>query len=190
MKRAVIGLSAILFAALSLWWWSPSQTPATISPKTVSSTPKSSERPHDVSPAPRLPFVALERQPPDPEGDKPLPVRPIPGEDPAETENRLVAALLTEAEQAFEDANLEVATSLFLEIVEQHPDAKLAPYAAYKLAWCRFNEGDRVEAIESLELLIHWLDTTPVAGARELSEEANKDLATFRATNDDPPDQE
>lgn len=105
---------------------------------------------------------------------------------PEETEERIVDQLLMDADSAFERADLEVASHLFQSIIDEHPDSKFAPYAAYKLAWCRFNEGDRPEAIRSLELLEAWLQTSEAPGREELLVSARKDLERFRSSDDEP----
>lgn len=96
------------------------------------------------------------------------------------TEDEANAAVLA-ANDAFEAGDLPTALAGFQRVVDLGPDAKLAPYALYKLAWCHRNAGQDREAIADLELLLSWGATQTGPSWDPLVTEARADLATFRA---------
>jgi TolA-binding protein len=167
-RRWVVLLAGMgLLALLGLWSWR-SEPPPSVAPERVVA-PDPAEAPRTRA----LPAAAAQPQSPEAEAV-----------EPQEAENKLVEQLLTEGDGAFERGDLQGATAVFQDIVERYPSSTYAPYAAYKLAWCKFNEGDRVEAIRSMELLQHWLETTEVPQAEALAKAARKDLELFRNTDD------
>ena len=171
----ILGLTTALVLASLLWLWpSPSFWPsASLGPEAARPLPS----PAEVRSARAILPSALRSSEPSARPTEPDPV----------LEERLVTQLLTEANEAFESADLETATALFQRIVDRYPDTPQAPYAAYKLAWCRFNEGDRVEAIRSMELLAGWLETSEVPDGQALARAARQDLELFRTADGEPP---
>lgn len=174
----ILGLTTGLALALLLWLFSsPSPRPsAPPSPSSASAVPTPAAEARASRPI-LPPELRSSAEAPPAEPAEP---------DPA-LEERLVTQILTEANEAFASADLETATELFQRIVDRYPDTPQAPYAAYKLAWCRFNEGDRVEAIRSLELLASWLESSEVPNGEALAKSARQDLEMFRTTDDEPP---
>lgn len=92
----------------------------------------------------------------------------------------VVAGWLRVAEAAFEDGDLAVAGESYRRIVEEAPDARVAPYALYKLGWCEYNAGRPDEAVRAMEMLVDWAEAGNVPGADVLAKQAEQDLADFR----------
>lgn len=103
----------------------------------------------------------------DPEDDRPL------------TAEEVQAALVA-GEQAMDEGELLTAIVAFTRVVEHAPDSDLAPFAAYKLAWCSWNAGDLPGARLEMERALAWLEGSHTPGADVLAVEAAANLAQFR----------
>jgi TolA-binding protein len=178
MDRRLAGLLVVMLAVGLLGLWSLRGDPGEQRPQPIVDAAPSPEPALQPQVAPAL--AQSVRVP------GPVPAH-APAPAPQEAADALAWQLVAEGDQAFEKGDLETATRVFQDIVDHHPDSASAPYAAYKLAWCRFNEGDRTEAIRSMELLVTWLETSEVAQGEALAREARKDLERFRTMDDEEP---
>jgi hypothetical protein len=59
--------------------------------------------------------------------------------------------------EAFVKGEMETARRHFGAIVDETPNHPMAPYAAYKLAWCEANLGDHRAAVREMQRVITWL---------------------------------
>jgi hypothetical protein len=76
-------------------------------------------------------------------------------------------------EMAFDANEAEAAYDHYLEVIEEHTDHSLAPFALYKLAWAEYNLGDVDAAIDDMELMIEW------SGRGKLAYHGAADLELF-----------
>jgi hypothetical protein len=76
-------------------------------------------------------------------------------------------------EMAFDANEAEAAYDHYLEVIEEHTDHSLAPFALYKLAWAEYNLGDVDAAIDDMELMIEW------SGRGKLADHGAADLELF-----------
>lgn len=88
--------------------------------------------------------------------------------------------LITLGELAFDANDPESAYEHFLEIIEENPDDKMAPFALYKFAWVEFNLGDVDAAILDMELVTEWIEMGDVQQEGILIRAAPEDLLFFK----------
>ncbi len=100
------------------------------------------------------------------------------------TENPSVVELTTLGEMAFDANEAEAAYEHYLEVIDNHSDDPMAPFALYKLAWTEFNLGDVEAAIEDMKLVIEWIGDGENRLDETLREEGMKDLDRFIAEAD------
>jgi hypothetical protein len=176
-----VGLAAGVVALVAVWRAPPATqeprtvplgSPSTATPGQGAAAVPRGERPGGDAPsgarAEAVQTIAPDGGPPETGGEPQL--------SPAE-----VGAAMMAGEQALEDGDLLSAIAAFTRIVEGAPDADLAPFAAYKLAWSSWNAGDLPGAILEMERALTWLESSPVPGADVLAREAGADLERFRA---------
>jgi tetratricopeptide (TPR) repeat protein len=87
-------------------------------------------------------------------------------------------------EMAFEANEAEAAYEHYLEVIEEHPDEPMAPFALYKLAWAEYNLGDVDAAIDDMELMMEWLDYGESPMEQTLRASGPADLKLFSAQAD------
>jgi tetratricopeptide (TPR) repeat protein len=87
-------------------------------------------------------------------------------------------------EMAFEANEAEAAYEHYLEVIEEHPDEPMAPFALYKLAWAEYNLGDVDAAIDDMELMMEWLDYGESPMEQTLRASGPADLKIFSAQAD------
>ena len=88
--------------------------------------------------------------------------------------------LIALGELAFDANDAESAYEHFLEIIEENPDDKMAPFALYKFAWVEFNLGDVDAAILDMELVTEWIEMGDVKQEGILIRAAPEDLIFFK----------
>jgi hypothetical protein len=87
-------------------------------------------------------------------------------------------------EMAFEANEAQAAYDHYLEVIEEHTDDPLAPFALYKLAWAEYNLGDVEAAIDDMELMMEWLDYGESPMEQILRDSGPADLKLFSAHAD------
>ncbi len=107
---------------------------------------------------------------------------PNPGDTSAE--DALPDATLALGSQAFAAGDMESARRYFRAIVDGSPDHSMAPYAAYKLAWCEANLGDIDAAIVEIQRTIRWLRDEGRPEEAVTLREALADLEHFGSLQD------
>ena len=95
-------------------------------------------------------------------------------EDPNVTELTLLG------EAAFDANDSASAYDHYLEVIEEHSDDPMAPFALYKFAWVQFNLGDVSAAIDDMALMLEWVDVGETAMDEAMISVASKDLEFFR----------
>ncbi len=90
------------------------------------------------------------------------------------------AELVTLGELAFEANDPESAYQHYLEVIEEHPDDPMAPFALYKFAWAELNIGDVESAISDMALVVEWLETGEAENNEMLMRAAPEDLIFFQ----------
>ncbi len=94
-------------------------------------------------------------------------------------DNPNVDELTMLGELAFEANEASAAYDHYLEVIDDHTDHPLAPFALYKLAWAEFNLGDVDAAIADMELMLEWLEVGDSPMDDTLRNAAPADLALF-----------
>jgi tetratricopeptide (TPR) repeat protein len=96
-------------------------------------------------------------------------------------------SLLSLGNLYFERQGFIVARSFYQKILDTE-EAKLYPYAHYKMAWCYFNESDFPSAVSRLEQSIHESRKLQAGGDKKLGveDEALSDLVLFFAEYGNP----
>ena len=87
-------------------------------------------------------------------------------------------------EMAFEANEAQAAYDHYLEVIEEHTDEPMAPFALYKLAWAEYNLGDVHAAIDDMELMMEWLDYGKSPMEQTLRVSGPADLKMFRGQAD------
>ena len=99
-----------------------------------------------------------------------------------------VSELTMLGEMAFDANQAEDAYEHYLEVIENHTDDPMAPFALYKLAWTEYNLGDVEAAIDDMALVMEWLDDSASDGENPMLDAleagAPADLELFRSHTD------
>ena len=99
-------------------------------------------------------------------------------------EDPTVSELTTLGERAFDADEPAAAYDHYLEVIEDHPDDPMAPFALYKLAWAEYNLGDVEAAIDDMELVIEWLGAGETQMHETVRSQVSEDLDLFRSQAD------
>jgi hypothetical protein len=91
-----------------------------------------------------------------------------------------VQELIQLGELAFDANDSASAYDHYLEVIEQHTDDPMAPYALYKFAWVEQNLGDNQAAIDDMSLVIEWTELEESQLDKKLLETAHEDLQSFQ----------
>ncbi len=92
-----------------------------------------------------------------------------------------VADLTMLGELAFDANDSASAYDHYLEVIEEHTDDAMAPFALYKFAWVQYNLGDKQAAIDDMELVLEWIGEGETQLDDVLLSEVSTDLAFFKA---------
>ena len=82
-------------------------------------------------------------------------------------------------EMAFDANEAQAAYDHYLEVIEEHTDEPMAPFALYKLAWAEYNLGDVNAAIDDMELMMEWLGDSEDPLHEMLRSSGSTDLDLF-----------
>jgi tetratricopeptide (TPR) repeat protein len=100
-------------------------------------------------------------------------------------DNPIVSELTMLGEMAFDANQAEDAYEHYLEVIENHTDDPMAPFALYKLAWAEYNLGDVEASIDDMELVMEWIGDGPRDGQNPmldaLESEGPANLDLFRS---------
>jgi len=92
-----------------------------------------------------------------------------------------VSELTMLGEMAFDANEPAAAYEHYLEVIEEHTDDPMAPFALYKLAWAEFNMGDVEAAIDDMELMMEWVAEEESQLHETLRSEGTRDLDFFES---------
>jgi hypothetical protein len=99
-------------------------------------------------------------------------------------EDPTVSEMTMLGERAFDADEPAAAYEHYLEVIEDHPDDPMAPFALYKLAWAEYNLGDVEAAIDDMELVIEWLGAGETQMHETVRSQVSEDLDLFRSQAD------
>ncbi|MFH1468871.1 MAG: hypothetical protein ABIO70_31070 [Pseudomonadota bacterium] len=173
-RRTLLGAALALLALLAGVLVLRARAPDGPDQPAVSSPPPPRASPPSAAP-PSPGAVAVVVPPAEP--------TPPPPEDTA-ARDAVPEVVLAAGAEAFARGDMEAARRHFRAIVDESPDHPLAPYAAYKLAWCEANLGDPRAASVEIRRTIHWLRDEGRPEQSVTLREALADLAHFRSTID------
>jgi hypothetical protein len=94
-------------------------------------------------------------------------------------ENPSTSELIMLGELAFYANEPESAYEHYLDVIDNHSDDPMAPFALYKFAWVQYNLGDVGHAIQDMELVLEWMETGEIKQAEILEKTVPTDLEFF-----------
>ena len=97
-----------------------------------------------------------------------------------EIDNPSVNEQIMLGEMAFYANEAESAYEHYLDVIDNHSDDPLAPFALYKFAWAQYNLGDIDYAIQDMELVLEWLETGALDQEEVLRMAVPTDLELFK----------
>jgi hypothetical protein len=145
LPLSLVGLLGAVLIGLLLRDGGPTSTETPPPPLPSANIEISPERSPTPPPAAANPSLAQ------PDGEPSPPV-----EDTAQ-ESVLPEVLLGMGAEAFLAGDMETARRHLRAIVDEAPDHRMAPYAAYKLAWCEANLDDHAAAVVEMQRVVRWL---------------------------------
>lgn len=173
-----LAFGLVLLGAAMFWLRDQPTMPAEATDTTSAQAPEPSGKP---SPAPS------EQREPTPPASAPTSGKASPeGDPPTDTAAPSVLpelALRLGAEH-FAKGDMAAARDQFRAIVDDSPDHPMAPYAAYKLAWCEANLGDHRAAVAEMQRVVRWLRDDGRPEEAVTLREALADLEHFRSQLD------
>lgn len=97
-----------------------------------------------------------------------------------EIENPNIHEQIMLGEMAFYANEAESAYEHYLDVVDNHSDHPMAPFALYKFAWVQYNLGDVDYAVQDMELVLEWIETGALDQEEVLRMAAPTDLELFK----------
>ena len=97
-----------------------------------------------------------------------------------EIDNPNVNEQIMLGEMAFYANEAESAYEHYLDVIDNHSDDPMAPFALYKFAWVQYNLGDVDYAIQDMELVLEWIETGALNQEEVLRMAVPTDLELFK----------
>ena len=97
-----------------------------------------------------------------------------------EIDNPSVNEQIMLGEMAFYANEAESAYEHYLDVIDNHSDDPMAPFALYKFAWVQYNLGDVDYAIQDMELVLEWIETGALDQEEVLRMAVPTDLELFK----------
>ena len=97
-----------------------------------------------------------------------------------EIDNPNVNEQIMLGEMAFYANEAESAYEHYLDVIDNHSDDPMAPFALYKFAWVEYNLGDVDHAIQDMELVLEWIETGALDQEEVLRMAVPTDLEVFK----------
>ena len=97
-----------------------------------------------------------------------------------EIDNPSVNEQIMLGEMAFYANEAESAYEHYLDVIDNHSEDPMAPFALYKFAWVQYNLGDVDYAIQDMELVLEWIETGALNQEEVLRMAVPTDLELFK----------